>query len=103
MCHSRFSAEEVREDNIKLRKVIVITLVLFLGVFGTILTELPNAFPNSNLVSLPPHLGALDAGFADLSQLDAVDANDKPIGLLRRGDKGFNEVYDLLQICNESG
>jgi hypothetical protein len=79
-----------------------IIIVLFIGVFGIIITELPDMYPDSNLISIPPHLASLDAGLADLTRFDEVDANDKAISVLRDGDKGYAVIYRLLRIFDPS-
>ncbi len=72
-------------------------VVLLIGAFGVILPALVDMFPDSSRVSLPPHLAALDAGFADLNRFDETDANDKAISVLRQGDEGYDNIYDLLK------
>ena len=79
-----------------------VILVLLLGVFGILLTELPDMFPDSDLVSVPPHLASLDAGFSDLTRFDSVDANDNPISILHCGEEGYKAIYNLLRTFDPS-
>jgi hypothetical protein len=72
-------------------------VVLLIGAFGVILPALVDMFPDSSWVSLPPHLAALDAGFANLNRFDELDVNSKAIGVLRQGDEGYDNIYDLLR------
>lgn len=79
-------------DNWPLKIVVLLT-----GAFAIFLPALVDMFPDSNWVSLPPRLAALDAGFADLNHFDETDSNGKDIGVLRQGDEGYDNIYGLLR------
>ncbi|MBN1972532.1 MAG: hypothetical protein JW787_02750 [Sedimentisphaerales bacterium] len=85
-----------------LNKVVVVRLILLaFGFLGTFIIALPDIYPNSNLISLPPYIASLDAGFADLNRFDEVEqGTGTSISILRRADRGYEAIYDLVQIFN---
>lgn len=81
-----------------MKTLLIALFFLCLGVVGSILTAFPDMFPYSDRVNIFPHLASLDTGFADLNTFDEIDEDDKAISVLRRGDEGYGDVYNLLRV-----
>lgn len=75
-----------------MNRIVYHIILIAIGFCGIFLGTLPDLFPQ--LISLPPNLKQYDYALKTLTITNESDIASK---LLRVGDKGYNQIYNLIR------